>query len=236
MEWPELSTELVARSHEITILKASLEKAIEGSGGTWFISGETGVGKTRLAVELLNYAKSRNVKILYGRAVPHNLTPYLVFTDALEEMFAIERNDAGSTRLKKIKNAIRRASPDIVGAIPIIGGIMKAGAATVKQYKEVEFEPIAKKEKLFDSVTHLIRNISTSQPILIILDDLQWADPSSLGLFHYLARNVRSARALLVGTYQLEELEEGVEGKPTLVDTKSHASRGFGRRDGARSS
>ena len=221
MEWSRLSTELVARSHEITILKASLEKAIEGSGGTWFISGEAGVGKTRLAIELLNYAKSRNVKILYGRAVPHNLTPYLVFTDALEEMFAIERNDAGSTRLKKIKNAIRRASPDIVGAIPIIGGIMKAGAATIKQYKEVEFEPIAKKEKLFDSVTHLIRNISTSQPILIILDDLQWADPSSLGLLHYLARNVRSARTLLVGIYRLEELEEGVEGKPTLVDTLS---------------
>lgn len=221
MEWPELGTELVARSREMTILEARLEKAMEGSGGTWLISGEAGVGKTRLAIELLNYAKSRNVKILYGRAVPHNFTPYLVFTDALEEMFAIERNDAGSTRLKKITHAIQRASPEIMEAIPIIGDIMKAGAATIKQYKEIELEPIAKKEKLFDSVTHLIRRISTSQPILIVLDDLQWADPSSLGLLHYLARNVRSSRTLLVGIYRFEELEERVEGRPTLVDTLS---------------
>jgi len=221
LEWPELSSELVARSHEMTILKTRLDKAIEGSGGTLLISGEAGVGKTRLAIELLNYAKSRNVKILYGRAVPHNFTPYLIFTDALEEMFAIERKDAGLTRLKKITRAIQRSAPEIMEAIPIIGDVMKAGAATIKQYKEIEFEPIARKEKLYDSVTHLIRRISTSQPILIILDDLQWADPSSLGLLHYLARNVRSARTLLVGIYRLEEMEEGVEGSPTLIDTLS---------------
>jgi len=221
LEWPELSSELVARSHEMTILKTRLDKAMERSGGTWLISGEAGVGKTRLAIELLNYAKSRNVKILYGRAVPHNFTPYLVFTDALEEMFAIERKDAGSTRLKKITRAIQRAAPEIMEAIPIIGDVMKAGAAAIKQYKEIELEPIARKEKLFDSVTHLILRISTSQPILIILDDLQWADPSSLGLFHYLARNVRLARALLVGIYRFEELEGDVEGRPTLFDTLS---------------
>jgi len=221
LEWPELSTELVARNHEMMILKARLEKAIEGSGGTLLISGEAGVGKTRLAMELLNYAKSRNVKTLFGRAVPHILTPYQVFADALEGMFAIEWKDAGSTRLRKIRLAIQGASPEIVHAIPIIGGILKAGAVTVKQYKEIALEPIARKEKLFDSVAHLILRISASQPILIILDDLQWTDPSSLGLLHYLARNIRSARTLLVGIYRIEELEEEVEGRPALVDTLS---------------
>jgi len=136
-------------------------------------------------------------------------------------MFAIERTDAGSTRLRKITHAIQRASPEIMEAIPIIGDIMKAGAVAIKKYKEIELEPMARKEKLFDSVVHLILRISTSQPILIILDDLQWADPSSLGLLHYLARNMRSARALLVGIYRIEELEEEVEGKSTLVDTLS---------------
>jgi len=221
----ELSTELVARSHEMSILKARLEKAIEGSGGAFLISGEAGVGKTCLAIELLNYAKSRDVKILFGRAVPHILTPYLVFADALEEMFAIERNDAGSTRLRKITRAIHRAAPEIMEAIPIIGDIMKAGAVAIKQYKEIELEPKARKEKLFDSVAHLIFRVSTSQPVLIVLDDLQWADPSSLGLLHYLARNMRSARSLLVGIYRIEELEEDVEGRPTLVDTLSLMGR-----------
>lgn len=221
LEWPELSTELVARNHEMAILKARLKKAIEGSGGTLLISGEAGVGKTRLAIELLNCAKSINVKILFGRAVPHILIPYQVFADALEEIFAIERKDAGSTRLRKITLAIQRAAPEIMHAIPIIGSILKAGVVTVKQYKEIELEPKARKEKLFDSVAHLILRISTSQPILIILDDLQWADPSSLGLLHYLARNIRSTRTLLVGIYRTEELEEEVEGRSTLVDTLS---------------
>jgi len=220
LEWPERNTKLVARDHEMAILKAHLNKAIEESGGTLLISGETGVGKTRLALELLNYAKSRNVKVLFGRAIPHILTPYFVFADALEDMFDIERKDTDSTRLRKITHAIRRATPEIVQAIPIIGDIMKAGAETIKQYKEIELEPKARKEKLFDSVALLILRISTSQPILIILDDLQWADPSSLGLLHYLARNIRSARTLLVGIYRIEELEE-VEGKPALVDTLS---------------
>ena len=219
MEGSELSGELVARSHEMNILKTRLEKAIAGSGGTLLISGEAGIGKTRLAMELLGYAKSRKVKILSGRAVPHNFTPYLVFVDALEDMFAIEPKDASPTRLRKITQAIRRVAPEIIEVMPVIGDVMKVGRVAIREYKEFKMEPMARKQQLLDSVTHLILKISTSQPILIILDDLQWADPSSFGLLHYLARNMRSAHALILGTYRIEELEEQVGGKPTLLDT-----------------
>ena len=246
MERPELGAKFVARSHEATILKAAIQKAIEGVGSTLLISGEAGIGKTRLALELQSYAKSRNMKVLSGRAVPHNFTPYLVFADALEEFFAIERKDDSSTRLRKITNEIERATPEAAEAIPIIDDMMKAALPATDlgikgwlkmkasvpatdlgikewlkgpgRYREFEIEPLARREKLFDSVTRLVLRSSSAQPILIVLDDLQWADPSSLGLLHYLARNIRSAHALMLATYRIEELE-GVEERQTLVDT-----------------
>ena len=244
MEKPELGAKFVARSHEATTLKAALQKAIEGVGSTLLISGEAGIGKTRLAVELMNYAASKKVKVLFGRAVPHNFTPYLVFVDAFEEMFAIRRRDDSSTRLRKITDAIQKTGPETMEALPLLTDLMIAGAPTAvlglkawlkgsaqkrelglrqwlrgpAQVQELGLEPPARKEKLFDIVTHLILRTSSSQPILMILDDLQWADPSSLGLLHYLSRNIRSASALILGTYRIEELQESESGL-ILLDT-----------------
>lgn len=181
---------------------------MEGRGNTVLISGEAGIGKTRLAFDLMTHAKTIGVSVLSGRAVPHNLTAYLIFVDAFEELFENGEDSPKPSRATR---------HDPSRELGILGWIL--GPKTSKEYREIELEPEPRRERLFESVAHLILKTSKKRPILIVLDDLQWADSSSLGLLHYLARNLASTRVLILGAYGTEDLEEDSESGSSFLDT-----------------
>ncbi len=181
---------------------------MKGAGRAVLVSGEAGIGKTRLAMELMKSAAPLKVKVLYGRSVPHDLTPYLIFADAFEELFEADTADAESAKEFRIDEAKE---------LGIKGWIL--GPETSKEYREIELEPKAKRERLFESVANLLLKTSKARPVLMVLEDLHWADHSSLGLLHYLTRNIGSTHTLMVGTYRTEELSESIEGESALLDT-----------------
>jgi tetratricopeptide (TPR) repeat protein len=224
----------VARKAELERLEHHLREAFEGVGRTVLLYGEAGIGKTRLADELVKHA-GNSTRILYGRCVPHNLSPYLVFVDALEELFEINPDDSRITRRRKIgqttrdlgirgwisgheKKGISSTDEEMFETLPIIEGIMKAETGTSRKYPELGPESKVRRDWFLESVAELLLRSSRQKPILMILDDLHWADPSSLGLLHYLARNIAKTRALILGTYRTEELGEAHEGRATLLD------------------
>ncbi len=238
MEDLELSPSFVARHAELETLEHHLGEASEGVGSTVLVYGEAGIGKTRLADELVKYA-GKSARVLYGRCVPHSLSPYLVFVDALEELFEINPEDSRITRRRKIGETTRNlgirgwiSGPQKKGVsstdeeademfenLRIMGGIMKAETGASRNYPEPGPGSKARRDLLFESVAELLLRCSRQKPILVILDDLHWADPSSLGLLHYLARNIATTRALILGTYRTEELGETHEGRATFLDT-----------------
>ena len=80
-------------------------------------------------------------------------------------------------------------------------------------------DPKIKQENLFDNNLLGIQRAADEQPLILFMDDLQWADPTSLNLVHYLARNTRKFRVLMLGTYRPEDITQGYDGKPHQLET-----------------
>ncbi len=80
-------------------------------------------------------------------------------------------------------------------------------------------DPKLKQENLFDNILLGIQRASAERPLLLFLDDLQWADPMTLNLLHYLARNTRKNRVMVLGTYRPEDMLKSPEGKPHHLET-----------------
>jgi predicted ATPase len=191
---------MVGRAEELGFLQYHLGEAISGKGGLVLISGEAGIGKTRLAKEFEARAEAKGCKVLVGNCVPSAQIPYLAFLEALK-CLSKEENQSRTVRLKK---AVKRASPDLVGAIPIVGGTARALAALLKEYQRED--GIEGKENLLFGTLELFTVESEQNPLIIRLDDLQWADSASIGMLHFLARNVRDLPIFLLGTYRTEEV------------------------------
>jgi len=191
---------MAGREEEFGKLNEALQRAIAGSGSLFLISGEAGIGKTRLAKEFERKAEGKGCKVLVGNCVPSTQIPYLAFLEALEGL-----SDEGSqNRASRLKGAAKRAAPDLVGAIPVVGGTAHALAKLLKEYQGDEGE--GQKENLLFGTLDLLEGESRKRPLIVHLDDLQWADSSSIGMLHFLARNVRDLRIFLLGTYRTEEV------------------------------
>ena len=313
----EFSTEFVGRDGVFSQLKDILDKSVNGEGQFALISGEAGIGKTRLMKELRNYAKSQGVLCLEGNCVSHDVSdPYLPFIEVLSrikgpslvdetqkyiminEAFLIHEDgkvisyasriganimdeDIVGGMLSAVEVFVKDAFGDeqtpekgldtlIYGSIRIYiehgkhiflavvlsgaepegvredlkhmvktieskydkelvkwdGDVARVGEIndviqklTLVRYrikKEIKDIDIKKeRDRIFERGLKLIVNASEKNPILLVLEDIHWADISSLQLLQYIARNTKTSRVFICGTYRPEELDD-------LRDKKVH--------------
>jgi len=206
-----LQPPLVGREREKEFLERLLEKALAGKGTIVLIAGEAGIGKTRLADEFEKLATAKGSRVMVGRCVPGAPSPYLPFQDALERYFGTR--SCMKKRHQRLVESAKRAAPELVEAAPIVGSILKATAAFYKEYRETNLNPESESERTLHATLEFLRKMSAKQPILMVLDDLQWADSASIQLLHFLARNSEGLRVLLIGTYRPEDLPTEVNGR-----------------------
>jgi tetratricopeptide (TPR) repeat protein len=215
----------IGRELEFEDLKEHLESCIQGEGRLVFVVGEAGIGKTRLISELSEYAKSKDVLSLSGRCLYHeNAEPYLPFIDAFGE-FIIGRKGTGddsiSTPTSEEFYAMglvgifgSSSSTDVFNSSSDDDDIVSMGLLPIQEDDDEEgsrvirkINPQQERAKLFESLSQLVIEVSSERPLLLVLDDLQWADDGSLQLLHYLARNIQSSRVMICGAYRPEELK-----------------------------
>jgi DNA-binding CsgD family transcriptional regulator len=209
-----VTTPFVGRGGELAALTADLEAAGAGHGGVVLLSGEPGVGKTRLAEELAAQATARGALVLWGRCWEGEGAPafwpwvqvvraYVQASDA-----AALRHDlgAGAADIAQVAPHIRDRLPDLPSPSPV--------------------EPEAARFRLFDSLASFLRAAAARRPLLLILDDLHWADAPSLALLRFVSRELEGAGLLVVGIYRHAE----VDGGHPLVATLADLTRGRHRR------
>jgi len=186
---PDTSAPLIGRGGELAKLSAALQSAETGHGGTFIITGESGIGKTRLATALIDVAAKRNFAIAVGRAYPVETgVPYAIFSDALLPI--LRGIDPSALAL-----LTRGGNAELVQLFPALGTGDRPVSTT-----GVRGEPAELRARLLWNFTQFLSRFSAKRPLLLVLENLQWADNSSIELLHFTARQIVGDRVLIIAT------------------------------------
>jgi tetratricopeptide (TPR) repeat protein len=196
----------VGREGETEDLRGGLDGAMSGLGRLVLVAGEPGIGKTRLAEELATYASVRGAQVLWGRCYEGEGAPaYWPWVQAIRAY--VHGRDAealrselgtGAADIAQVVSEVRERLPDLP--------------------TPASMEPEQARFRLFDSITTFLKNAANAQPLVLILDDLHWADKPSLLLLQFVARGLGGARLLLVATYRDVEVRRQHPLSSTLAE------------------
>jgi predicted ATPase len=209
----------VGRQHERAEIRLGLEDLVSGRGRLFLFAGEAGIGKTRLADEIAIEATSLGVQVAWGRCWDSEEAPaYWPWIQVLRS--TIRGRDAATIAscLGSGGNTLLNLVPEfrIATAAPPRSDAPSPSNLDVSAGQHV---PEIERFRLFDSVTNFFRNLALDNPLLIILDDAHLADVDSLLLLRFLARDLRSARIMLVVIYRDSEIRSDPRRSRLLNET-----------------
>ena len=176
---------LVGRQLGIGVLRSAVDAAVGGTGGVVLVAGEAGMGKTALAAEAVVFAKARGAVAIWGACWEGDGAPG--FWPWIQVVRALA-GDGG-------EEAGRAVLAELTGATGARGGILGDESAA--------------RFRTYDVAVRYLRGQAAQRPVVVVVDDLHWADVSSLRLLVFLARHVRDAAVLVIGTYRDVEVAVG---------------------------
>jgi DNA-binding SARP family transcriptional activator len=185
---------LVGRDHELAQLEDEWEQACREarSGRLVLLAGDAGIGKTTLSAEVARRVHDEGAIVLAGRSPREALVPYQPILEAL-------RHWASNASLGELRATAREYGSELVRLVPELR--RRAPELTPAPADEPETE----RYRLFEAVVGLLTELSRSAPVLLVLDDLQWADRPTLLLLRHLARAVGPARILILAAFRSTE-------------------------------
>ena len=203
------ASEFIGRRQEMAVLSAALADALAGKGQLVMISGEPGIGKTRLVQQAAAHAASSGFQVLSGWCYEHGgAPPYWPFAQPIRHYIA-------AAYLHQLRSQIGTGGPEIAEIVPELReklpdlGIPQAA------------DPDQARFRLFDSVATFLKNASQSQPMVFVVDDLHWADESSLLLLEFLMKEIATSPLLILCTFRDVE----VTGRHPLTQTLGNLFR-----------
>jgi class 3 adenylate cyclase/tetratricopeptide (TPR) repeat protein len=190
---PRWLTSLVNRTTELTRLKATFENVLANRSFVVAVQGEAGVGKTRLMQELGMYAQSKGAVALAGIASEEGL-PYGPWVEAARQYVAQAPGELLRRMLGRNASELVKLVPDITAKLGTIPPSKPLG----EQQDKIRF---------YEAVTQFFISICSESPLLLLFDDMQWADQSSLDLLEYFVRSASNLCVLTTCCYRSEDVE-----------------------------
>jgi tetratricopeptide (TPR) repeat protein len=186
------SRAFVGRDWEAAELAAGLEEAVGGQGRLFLIAGEPGIGKTWLAEHLVGHAIQRGTRVLWGRCWEGGgAPPFWPWAQMIGTLAEDYDGAVLAAYLGAGAGSVAQVVPGLaerLGATPVLALVGRESAAA--------------RFSLFGAITGFFKHAAAAQPLLLVFDDLHAADDASLLLLQFLARDLRGARLLVVGTYR----------------------------------
>ena len=200
------SPTFVGRADELAALDGALGRAAAGVPAFAFVAGESGVGKSRLVTEFESRAREAGARTFVGHCLELGGTaiPYAPLVDALRPL-AREVAESGSDLTEQLSPSTRAALAEL---LPELGGAAAPTAA----------DPTARQSRVFEALLALIERLGQREPVVIVLEDLHWADPSTRDFLVFLVRSARAERLCTVATYRSDELHRRHPLRPLLAE------------------
>lgn len=190
---------LIGREPELSTLEDALLSALRGDGGVVIVGGEAGMGKTRLVNELTARAFRLGCAVMAGACSEAELSlPYLPFLEAIG-------NRLTTDDVEQIRQRLGSASDELAQLFPQLGRAPTPGT-----------EPMQAKLRLFEAILLFLRDAARDRALLLVLEDLQWADPATRELLDYMTRRLRSTNVLILATYRIDEMHRKHPLVPTI--------------------
>jgi hypothetical protein len=202
----------VGREAELHQLQSTFDSALSGQGALAMVVGEPGIGKTALCEQLSTYVAVRGGKTLVGHSYEEGSLslPYLPFVEALRSYVLVQEPD-------RLKQELGSGAAEVARII-----------SEIRDRVSVELRPAGDPEddrwRLFQAITGFLRNAASVHPILLVLEDLHWADHGTLDFLVHLSRNLAASRLLVVGTYRDVEVDRSHPLSATLAELRRSAS------------
>jgi class 3 adenylate cyclase len=201
---------LIGRESELSALEDALLAALRGDGGVVILGGEAGMGKTRLVSELTTRAQRLRCVVMSGACSEAELSlPYLPFLEAIGNRLTTENTEELKARLGPAADELAQLFPQL-GRPSAIGG-----------------DPTQAKLRMFEAILLLLRDAARGRALLLVLEDLQWADPGTRELLDYMTRRLRSTNVLVLATYRIDEMHRKHPLVPTIQGWRRSGSAEF---------
>jgi len=201
--------DLAGRRDELASLVDAWKDSAEGRRKVVLVSGEPGIGKTRLATETALVARHQGGLVIGGRCDEELALPYQPFAEALR--FQSELDDVPTAWLGPFAGELARLVPDLADRVP---GLTPP----------VRDDPESERARLFEAVTMWLRTTAASVPLMLVLDDLHWADKPTLLLLRHLVHETPQDSFFVVGTYRSTDLDRAHPLATTLADLRRDGS------------
>ena len=186
----------VGRAREMAQLKAAVEDTIDGNGRVVMLSGEPGIGKTRTAEELSAYAESRGIRVLWGKIHEERGAPvYWPWKRAIRSYVQSTHPEILRAEMGSGAGVIAKLLPEIHDILGDVDSPIALGDSSAEQFR------------LFDAMSSFLASAAADAPLMLVLDNLQWADETSLRLLEFVSRETDGSRLMIVGTYRDIEMQ-----------------------------
>jgi len=188
-----VSPALVGRDADLDALRDAYADSVAGSTRAVLVGGEAGIGKTRLVGEFLRSLPTEAI-VLRGQSVDfdRDAPPYAPILSALRSLAQEVGEEALFDASGPAGDALSLLLPELSGGAAIAEPPVRGGA-----------------DRLYDAVAEVLENVSAVRPVVMVIEDVHWVDPQSLGLLRFLIRVIEDARLLIVLTFRSDELGRG---------------------------
>ena len=205
---PAPSFAFAGRAEAFETLLMAWKETLEGARRVVLVSGEPGIGKTRLVSELVRHAHAAGTSILWGRCDEELGSPFEPFAEALRHYASSVPVERLRAELGPLGGELTRLLPELAMRVP--------GLAS-----PVTGDPETERHRLFEAVSDFLAEMSHTDPVILVLDDVHWADKPSLLLLRHVLRSGAPMRLLVLATYRDTDLDR----THPLADVLAHLRR-----------
>jgi class 3 adenylate cyclase len=195
-------TDLVGREEELDLLLRRWSKAKSGEGQVVLLSGEPGIGKSRLTAALLErLAAEPHTRLRTFCSPQHTDSPFYPIIGQMERAAALARNDSLQTKLDKLDAMLAQSSTSAQDAVLLAEMLSLPNDG---RYPALELTPQQRRQRTLEALVSQIVTLSRQNPLLMIFEDAHWTDPTSLELFGRIVDGIPTLRVLLIVTFRPE--------------------------------